>query len=172
MKETQQIDGETVGGATGKPPLPSLRTILESAPDGQLPRESCLPSPPPMTIHDFWVNVVRNYKLVHRTMPAFLFHKIRDGGVPSVLRRVVWTAMMGVTPAYAMEMANVYARLEAGGISGWDGDIGRDLNRTWPEVDMFKEQDGEGQRGLRRVLGGYSVWDNDVGYCQGYGLIN
>lgn len=121
-----------------------------------------------MTIHDFWANAVRNYTLVHRTMPVFLFHKIRDGGIPSVLRRVVWTAMAGVTPEYAAQMNNIYARLEVGGIGGWDKDIGRDLNRTWPEVDMFKEHDGEGQRGLRGVLGGYSVWDNNVGYCQGY----
>lgn len=76
--------------------------------------------------------------------------------------------MAGVTPEYATQMDNIYARLEVGGIGGWDKDIGRDLHRTWPEVDMFKEHDGEGQRGLRGVLGGYSVWDNNVGYCQGY----
>jgi len=145
-----------------------LRKILQATPDRPLPRESSLPPPPPMTIHDFWANVVRNYKLVHRTMPGFLFHKIRDGGIPSVLRRVVWSAMAGVTSEYTAEMTNIYARLEVGGIGGWDKDIGRDLNRTWPEVEMFKEQDGEGQRGLRGVLGGYSVWDNTVGYCQGY----
>lgn len=155
-------------GQAGKPRLTSLRKILEQTPDRPLPRQSSLPSPPPMTIHDFWANVVRNYKLVHRTMPGFLFHKIRDGGVPSVLRRVVWTAMAGITPEYAGEMTNIYSRLEVGGIGGWEKDIGRDLHRTWPDVEMFKEQNGEGQRGLRGVLGGYSVWDNHVGYCQGY----
>jgi len=76
--------------------------------------------------------------------------------------------MAGITPEYAAEMTNIYTRLEGGGIGGWDKDIGRDLNRTWPDVEMFKEQDGRGQRGLRGVLGGYSVWDNTVGYCQGY----
>jgi hypothetical protein len=120
-----------------------------------------------MTVHDFWANVVRNYKLVQRTMPAFLFHKIRDGGIPSVLRRIVWSAMAGITRQYASEMESVYVRLEGGGISSWEKDIGRDITRTLPDVQMFKEQDGEGQRGLRGVLQAYSVWDHDVGYCQG-----
>jgi len=105
-------------------------------------------------------------------MPMFLFNKIRDGGVPPPLRRVVWFAMAGVTNEYATEMASIYSRLEVGGIGGWDKDIGRDLHRTWPEVDMFKEEDGLGQRGLKGVLEGYSVWDNAVGYCQGYRLLH
>ena len=118
-------------------------------------------------MHEFWANVVRNYKLVQRTMPAFLFHKVRDGGIPSVLRRIVWTAMAGITPEYAAEMGSVYPRLQGGGVGTWERDIGRDISRTWPDVEMFKKQDGEGQRGLRGVLGAYSVWDHDVGYCQG-----
>lgn len=162
--------GDSSSRSGRKPTFTGLRRILESSPEKPLPRDSCLPSPPPMTIHDFWANAVRNYTLVHRTMPVFLFHKIRDGGVPSVLRRVVWSAMAGVTPEYSTEMNSIYGRLEVGGIGGWDADIGRDLNRTWPDVEMFKEQDGVGQRGLRGVLGGYSVWDNTVGYCQGYDL--
>jgi Rab-GTPase-TBC domain len=133
------------------PSLGSLRKILDS-----------------LTIHDFWANIVANYQLAHRAMPVFLFNKIRDGGVPPPLRRLVWASMAGITEDYLAEMTNIYMRLEVGGIGGWDKDIGRDLNRTWPEVEMFKDEDGEGQRGLRGVLGGYSVWDNDVGYCQGY----
>ena len=165
MKEqTELIDH------SAKPTLPLLKEILQGAPEEQ-PVES-LPSPPPITVHDFWANVVRNYRLVHRTMPGFLFHKIRDGGIPSVLRRIVWTAMAGITPDYMTQMSQVYARLEIGGVhGGWERDIGRDLNRTWPDVHMFKEQNGEGQRGLRGVLGAYSVWDHEVGYCQGYLII-
>jgi hypothetical protein len=148
----------------------SLREIITTAKEEELVES--LPSPPPITVHDFWANVVRNYDLVRRTMPAFLFHKVRDGGIPSVLRRIVWTAMAGITPEYMSQMSQVYARLEVGGVDGgWERDIGRDLNRTWPEVHMFKEPNGEGQRGLRGVLGAYSVWDHEVGYCQGYDFI-
>ena len=163
----QLTESDVPEASSEKSSFSSLRKILQSTPTRQLPRESCLPSPPPMTVQEFWANVVKDCELVHRTMPGFLFHKIRDGGVPSVLRRVVWTAMAGVTPQYAAEMTNIYSRLEVGGIGGWDKDIGRDLHRTWPEVEMFKDEEGEGQRGLRGVLGGYSVWDNNVGYCQG-----
>ena len=72
-----QVDDTEENLAVQKPTLTSLRRILEATPEGPLPRESCLPSPPPMTIHDFWANVVKNYTLVHRTMPVFLFHKIQ-----------------------------------------------------------------------------------------------
>jgi Rab-GTPase-TBC domain len=154
---------DTVDDPYDKPHVPVLREAIST----QDLSES-LPPPPALTVADFWANVVRNYKLVQRTMPAFLFHKIRDGGIPSVLRRIVWTAMAGITPSYAQEMQTVYVRLEGGGGGTWKRDIGRDITRTWPGVQMFKEQDGEGQKALRGVLQAYSVWDHDVGYCQGY----
>ena len=45
--------------------------------------------------------------------------------------------------------------------------IKRDLNRTFPEHSFFKERDGLGQESLLNVLMAYSVYDKEVGYCQG-----
>ncbi len=45
--------------------------------------------------------------------------------------------------------------------------IRRDLNRTFPEHDFFKKHDGLGQESLCNVLKAYSVYDREVGYCQG-----
>ena len=46
----------------------------------------------------------------------------------------------------------------------------RDINRTFPRHAMFSEV-GKGQDSLRRVLCAYSLYDEEVGYCQGLGFI-
>lgn len=49
--------------------------------------------------------------------------------------------------------------------------IRRDIARTYPEVDFFKEKDGPGQEALFNVIKAYSLHDREVGYCQGSGFI-
>ncbi|CAO3666483.1 unnamed protein product [Rhizopus stolonifer] len=43
--------------------------------------------------------------------------------------------------------------------------IQRDLPRTFPKIDYFNTQ--EGQEKLFHVIKAYSLWDEQVGYCQG-----
>ena len=50
--------------------------------------------------------------------------------------------------------------------------IQRDLARTFPEHSFFKERDGLGQESLLNVLKAYSVFDREVGYCQGSPFIS
>lgn len=45
--------------------------------------------------------------------------------------------------------------------------IRRDLPRTFPTLDYFKESTGEGQEMLFNVIKAYSLFDEHVGYCQG-----
>ena len=47
----------------------------------------------------------------------------------------------------------------------------RDIARTYPEHDMFKKKDGAGQESLFNVMKAYSVYDREVGYCQGTAFI-
>jgi hypothetical protein len=49
--------------------------------------------------------------------------------------------------------------------------IRRDIARTNPEHDFFKEKDGLGQESLFNVMKAYSLHDREVGYCQGSGFI-
>lgn len=49
--------------------------------------------------------------------------------------------------------------------------IRRDIARTYPEHDFFKEKDGLGQESLFNVMKAYSLHDREVGYCQGSGFI-
>ena len=45
--------------------------------------------------------------------------------------------------------------------------IKRDIARTYPELEYFKEERGPGQASLYNVMKAYSIHDSEVGYCQG-----
>lgn len=45
--------------------------------------------------------------------------------------------------------------------------IKRDIPRTFPEHDYFREKGSPGQEGLFNVMKAYSLFDSEVGYCQG-----
>ena len=47
----------------------------------------------------------------------------------------------------------------------------RDLSRTFPKHDFFKRADGLGQESLFNVMKAYSLYDSEVGYCQGLSFI-
>lgn len=49
--------------------------------------------------------------------------------------------------------------------------IVRDLARTFPKHDFFKGADGKGQQCLFNVMKAYSLFDPEVGYCQGLSFI-
>lgn len=47
------------------------------------------------------------------------------------------------------------------------GTIQRDIHRTFPAHDFFKEAGGVGQDNLFHLTKAYAVYDTEVGYCQG-----
>lgn len=49
--------------------------------------------------------------------------------------------------------------------------IGKDLGRSFPGVDMFRDPDGDGQRMLGNVLKAFSLYDTKIGYCQGLAFL-
>eukprot|EP00850_Spirogloea_muscicola_P012537 SM000081S22671 [mRNA] locus=s81:471709:478152:- [translate_table: standard] len=55
--------------------------------------------------------------------------------------------------------------------SKFSKEIERDLHRTFPEHALFIDKDGPGQRALYNVTHSYSVFDMEVGYCQGMAFI-
>ena len=42
----------------------------------------------------------------------------------------------------------------------------RDIHRTFPAHEFFKEAGGVGQESLYRISKAYSVYDSEIGYCQ------
>lgn len=138
---------------------------LVKGPQRQSLRYSLLPAPA-MTELEFWAALVQDYPQTVQRLPTLTSNKIRSG-VPPPLRGVVWPSIAG---AHDPQLHEDFTRLSVE-TSPYDGLIGKDVGRSFPNVEMFKEKDGEGQQMLRRVLKAFSLYDDKIGYCQGLGFV-
>jgi len=55
--------------------------------------------------------------------------------------------------------------------SSYDSAIRRDVNRTLPQEELFKEKGGQGQTMLFRLLRAIAIRLSDIGYCQSLNFI-
>lgn len=138
---------------------PSIRYSLAS--DMALPEE-----PPPMTELEFWAALVQDYPSAAARLPTLTTSKIR-AGIPPPIRGVVWTSMAG---ARDRGLEESFERL-LGEKSPYEGIINKDVGRSFPGVELFRDAEGEGQKMLGRVLKCFSLHDKDIGYCQGLGFL-
>ncbi|KAJ4359687.1 uncharacterized protein N0V89_000243 [Didymosphaeria variabile] len=146
---------------------PSMHQLKKLVEDGAADmRASQLPSPPPMTELEFWAALVRDYPQTVQRLPTLTLNKIRSG-IPAPLRGVVWQSASG---ARAKLIEDQYDQL-CGESSPYENIINKDLGRSFPGVEMFKDPDGEGQKMLGRVLKCFSLYDDKIGYCQGLGFL-
>lgn len=49
--------------------------------------------------------------------------------------------------------------------------IRKDLSRTFPDQEYFKDVSGTGQESLYHIVKAYSLYDEECGYCQGMQFI-
>ena len=150
---------------TRPPSIQVLKNLVQN-PSEVTKRYSLLPNPPPMTELEFWAALVKDYPQTAQRLPTLTTSKIR-GGVPPPLRGVVWMSVVG---ARDQDLADQFDRLSMES-SPYENMIGKDIGRSFPGVDMFKEAGGEGQLGLAKVLKCFSLYDKDIGYCQGLGFL-
>jgi hypothetical protein len=115
---------------------------------------------------EFWGMLVQDYNAVARKLPHLLAARVRQG-LPSKLRGLVWQSMSQASSTYLETMYTQLLKEQ----SPYERIIQRDLARTFPQIDMFKEEGGKGQEGLRNILKAYSLYDPHVGYCQGLGFL-
>ncbi|CAK7197409.1 hypothetical protein SEUCBS139899_000055 [Sporothrix eucalyptigena] len=147
------------------PSVAQLRDMVQGPTPSAL-RYSMLP-PPPMTDLEFYAALVQDYHQTAARLPTLLSNKVRKG-IPPPLRGVVWQGMTGATRD--MALGDQYDRY-CGASSPYEGIIGKDLGRSFPGVEMFREPDGDGQRMLGRVLKSYSLHEPRIGYCQGLAFL-
>ncbi|KXJ95247.1 rab-GTPase-TBC domain-domain-containing protein [Microdochium bolleyi] len=152
---------------TRRPRPPSMAQLREMAhgPTPMALRYSVVP-PPPMTDLEFYMALVKDYQQTAARLPTLLSRKIRSG-IPPPLRGVVWQSMAQARDSMLLEN---FERL-SGESSPYEGIIGKDLGRSFPGVDMFRDPDGDGQRMLGRVLKCFSLYDQKIGYCQGLAFL-
>ncbi|EST09518.1 Rab-GTPase-TBC domain protein [Kalmanozyma brasiliensis GHG001] len=111
---------------------------------------------------EFWGDVMSNYQSVARTSPRQLSRAIQ-AGIPPALRGMMWQ-LMSSSKNEEMEIIYAYYLKQS---SPHEKAIRRDLNRTFPEQDYFQDGKGVGQENLYNVIKAYSLYDPEVGYCQG-----
>ncbi|KAL3277172.1 hypothetical protein HHI36_012522 [Cryptolaemus montrouzieri] len=113
-----------------------------------------------------WAEVLNQWKST-RKRPKQLAALVRMG-IPEALRGEVWQRLAGIEEN--TEMMDNY-RVLITRESNCENVIQRDIARTFPAHDFFKEAGGLGQDSLYRVSKAYAVYDSEVGYCQGLSFL-
>ncbi|NXU88947.1 US6NL protein, partial [Xiphorhynchus elegans] len=100
------------------------------------------------------------------------FHRRIYKGIPLQFRGQVWSLLLDV-PKMKEEMKDLYNNLkwQARGCSSFIRQIDLDVNRTYRDHIMFRDRYGVKQQSLFHVLAAYSIYNSEVGYCQGMSQI-
>ena len=116
-----------------------------------------------------WRIMMAQWTLFERHRPEVIRRRIRRG-IPAPLRGQMWIAL-AQAEIRKLGAPGVYASYLMREVASYEGEISRDITRTFPKHQMFRDAGGLGQRSLFHVLRVYNVYDPTVGYCQGMGFI-
>ena len=115
-----------------------------------------------------WQDMLNNYQKYQTTKRAKLKSRTRKG-IPDSLRSIVWQLFAGIDK---LKEKNLFENLNKQELDkDIEGVIIKDLDRTFPSCQLFKEKYGMGQRKLYRVLSNYSKYNKVLGYVQGMGYL-
>ena len=115
---------------------------------------------------DFWGPLINDFEATVRKDPREVTRRIH-AGIPDQIRGLCWQLM---AQSKDPELEIMYEMLKDRP-SPHEKIIQADLPRTFPRHEYFREKQGPGQIALGNVARAYSIYDGDVGYCQGIAFV-
>nr|XP_037270022.1 ecotropic viral integration site 5 ortholog-like isoform X1 [Rhipicephalus microplus] len=113
-----------------------------------------------------WGRMVNEWDTYIKKKNAYVKEHVRKG-IPQHFRAIAWQLLCNAPTCAAREQYAEYLKAS----SPCEKVIRRDIARTYPEHEFFRDKDGPGQEGLFNVMKAYSLHDREVGYCQGSAFI-
>lgn len=112
-------------------------------------------------IWSIWALIVTDWDTALKRKNPSVKELVRKG-IPHHFRAIAWQLLCNASDTDKKQYAEYIKATSA-----CERVIRRDIARTYPEHDFFKEKDGTGQEALFNVMKAYSLHDREVGYCQG-----
>ncbi|XP_041452882.1 USP6 N-terminal-like protein isoform X3 [Lytechinus variegatus] len=116
-----------------------------------------------------WLKMAKNWKRYYTSEK--LTRRIYKG-IPDKMRGTVWAMLLDLNKIKD-EQPNVYEKMKARSrlYSPDIRQIDLDVNRTFRNHIMFRDRYGIKQQALFHILAAYSMYNTEVGYCQGMSQI-
>jgi len=113
-----------------------------------------------------WSETLQKWKDLGKRPPKI--ERLVRKGVPDAIRGQIWLMMADIEDE--SELIKSYAYLTQKE-SREEQVIVWDVTRTFPAHEYFRDAGGDGQNGLYKISKAYSVYDEEVGYCQGLSFL-
>uniref|UniRef100_A0A915DNN6 Rab-GAP TBC domain-containing protein n=1 Tax=Ditylenchus dipsaci TaxID=166011 RepID=A0A915DNN6_9BILA len=157
MDQTESVGGNVVGDSGVGDVASSGRQEEDCQPEDEDDNE--------VDLWTVWGNLIKSWESEMKRKPNCVKELVRRG-VPQHFRTIAWQLLSNAKSQQIHDLYTEYLRQS----SPYEKVILRDIPRTYPELEFFK--DGcRGQQSLFNVIKCYSIHDREVGYCQGSAFI-